>query len=369
MGMSVVLFSTGWSPREDRIRRMLRPDIPVLETWDVPEMKALIETFGIEALNTHQWHIQNYPSLVPDVFNKLQSHVASLHGMIEHGTAFPITEQQLRQADANVTVWVYTADKNVQPFVDIGLFDPASPRFKKLPNGMHPPQIRPESRAALGIPKDAFVLCCVSRAIPDKGWAEAIQVVEKARALSGRDIHLILVGNGVVYDDLCNKGVPGFVHLVGFHENSVGHYAIADMGIMLTWFRSESFPLTIVDCLFAGRPYIATDVGEIRNTLTTPDGVAGAVISLRDWTVPIDAAAEVVARFASDRDAYMRAAALVPEIAGRYHIDKVAAEYLRLFRSGLGLPGADAPARASESGVAEAIGLTGARDNANGDSA
>jgi glycosyltransferase involved in cell wall biosynthesis len=158
-----------------------------------------------------------------------------------------------------------------------------------------------------------------------------IEVVTRARALSGCDIRLVLVGNGEVYDALCNSGVPEHVYLVGFHENSVGHYAMADMGIMLTWFRSESFPLTIVDCLFAGRPYIATDVGEIRNTLTTPEGVAGEVISMEDWQVPIEAAAEAVAGFASDRTKYAQAAALVPKIASRYHIDKVANEYLRLF--------------------------------------
>jgi TorA maturation chaperone TorD len=38
-----------------------------------------------------------------------------------------------------------------------------------------------------------------------------------------------------------------------------------------------------------------------------------------------------VAGFASDRTKYAQAAALVPKIASRYHIDKVANEYLRLF--------------------------------------
>lgn len=339
-GLSVVLFSAGSNPREDRIRRMLRRDVPLVETSSVEEMKAMIASFGIEALNTHQWHIQKYPCSVPDVFHGLRSHVASLHGMIEHGTAFAVTDQELHQADANVSVWVYTADKNIKPFVEIGLFDPASPRFEKLPNGMQPPRIRPESRRALGIPDDAFVLCCVSRAIPDKGWAEAIEVVTQARQLSGRDVRLLLVGNGEVYDALCNTGVPDFVHLVGFHENSVGHYSIADMGIMLTWFRSESFPLTILDCLFAGKPYIATDVGEIRNTLTTPAGIAGEVVALEDWQVPIEATAAAVAAFASDRQKYERALDLVPQIASRYHIDKVAGEYVRLFMSDIRKPGA-----------------------------
>ncbi|MFD2273641.1 glycosyltransferase family 4 protein [Undibacterium arcticum] len=300
-GLSVVLLNAGLNPREDGVRRMLRNDVPVIETSSVEDVKAIIRDFGVEVLNTHQWHIQKYPLQVPDVFDELRGHVASLHGMIEHGDAFGVTEEQLRKSDQSVTTWVYTAEKNLVPFSCIGLYDKSSSRFVKMPNGMQPPRVVPIPRADMGIPEDAFALCCVSRAIPDKGWAETIMVVERARALSGRDIRLILVGNGPVYDEYCRAGAPDFVYLAGFSENSVGHYAAADMGIMLTKFKSESFPLTIVDCLFAGKPYIASDVGDIRNMLTTADDIAGDVIELEDWEVPIERAAQVVAAFATDK--------------------------------------------------------------------
>ncbi|MBC5786407.1 glycosyltransferase family 4 protein, partial [Ramlibacter sp. USB13] len=276
-----------------------------------------------------------YPVQQPDVFSGLRSHVATLHGMIEHGSAFGVTEQELRTADRHVSTWVYTADKNVAPFAKIGLLRDEGERFVKMPNGIQTPVIEPVPRSQLGIPDDAFVLCCVSRAIPDKGWAEMIASVERAREKSGRDIRLVLVGNGPVYEEYRRAGVPAFVHLVGFSENSAGHYAGADMGIMLTRFRSESFPLTIVDCLFAGKPYIATDVGDIPNMLTSPDGVAGEVIALDDWQVPIDAAAEAIARFAGEPEAYAAACAIVPKIAGRFRIESVASLYVDLFRQGL----------------------------------
>ena len=332
-GLSVLLLSTGLNPREDGVRRMLRNDVPLVETSSVEIMKEIIEGFGVEVLNTHQWHVQKYPLHVPDVFNKLSAHVASLHGMIEHGDAFGVTEEQLRKADQGVTTWVYTAEKNLVPFSDIGLYDKSSPRFVKIPNGMQPPRIIPIPRADMGIPDDAFVLCCVSRAIPDKGWTEMILVVERARAVSGRDIRLILVGNGPVYDGYYRVGVPDFVYLAGFSENSVGHYAAADMGIMLTKFKSESFPLTIVDCLFAGKPYIASNVGDIRNMLTTSEGVAGKVIELEDWEVPIEKAAQVVAAFATDKQKYENALVLVQDVAKRYQIDVVASQYVRLFEN------------------------------------
>lgn len=334
-GHSVMLLSAGHGQREDGVRRMLRNDIPVVETSDVEVTKRIIHDFGIEVLNSHQWHVQKYPIKVPDVFRELKAHIASLHGMIEHGDAFGVTSEQLRVAHENVTTWVYTADKNLGPFIEHGLYEEDSPRFIKLPNGMESPTIKAVPRSEIGIPDDAFVLCCVSRAIPDKGWAETIEAVTRARELSGKDIRLILVGNGPVYDEYCRTGVPEFVYLAGFSENSVGFYASADMGIMLTKFKSESFPLTIVDCLFAGKPYIASDVGEIRNMLTAKDGVAGEVVELEDWEVPIERVATVVAAFATNNQKYMNALALVQDVASRYHIDVVASQYVQLFENSL----------------------------------
>jgi hypothetical protein len=84
-GLSVILFSAGINMREDGVRRMLRNDVPVIETSCIEAMKAIIHDFGVEVLNSHQWYIQKYPLEVPDVFAELSAHVASLHGMIEHG--------------------------------------------------------------------------------------------------------------------------------------------------------------------------------------------------------------------------------------------------------------------------------------------
>jgi len=335
-GHSVILLSAGHGQREDGVRRLLRKDIPIIETSSVELTKELIHDFGIEVLNSHQWHVQKYPIYVSDVFSELKSHLASLHGMIEYGDAFGVTPEQLKIANDNVTTWIYTADKNLGPFIEHGLYENNLSSFVKLPNGMEPPVIEAVSRSNLGIPDDAFVLCCVSRAIPDKGWLEAISAVSLARDISGKDIRLILVGNGPVYDEYCHSGVPDFVYLAGFSENSVGYYATADMGIMLTKFKSESFPLTIVDCLFAGKPYIATGVGEIKNMLTTDEGMAGQVIELDDWEVPVSQVAQVIATYATDSEALHLAEAMVEKAANRYRIDVVVEQYASLFEKSRG---------------------------------
>ncbi|MBR4737723.1 MAG: glycosyltransferase, partial [Rhodocyclaceae bacterium] len=117
----------------------------------------------------------------------------------------------------------------------------------------------------------------------------------------------------------------------GFHENSVGFYAAADMGIMLTKFKSESFPLTIVDCLFAGKPYIATAVGEIKNMLATEHGLAGSVVDLEGWEIPVDQVAKIIATYATDSAVMQSAQKVVPEAASRYKIDVVAKQYVSIF--------------------------------------
>jgi len=330
-GHSVLFVNRAFGRQEPGVRRLLRHDIPVVEARDATSTKQLLEEFGVEILNSHHWSIQHYATIVADVFTGLKAHVASLHGMLEHGNESTATPDNLRIADASVSTWVYTTEKNLGPLMAAGLHAAGSSRFVKLPNGIAPTTIEPIVRADHGIPDDAFVLCCVSRAIPEKGWAEAIEAVALARRMTDRDIRLILVGNGPLHDEYCRSGAPEFVSLVGFHENSVGFYAAADMGLMLTRFKSESFPLTIIDCLFAGRPFIATDVGEIRRMLTTDRGLAGDVLQLADWTVPVDRAAASIAAHATRPELVAVARARAVEAAGAFRIDRVAAAYAAVF--------------------------------------
>ena len=112
----------------------------------------------------------------------------------------------------------------------------------------------------------------MSRAIPEKGWREAIEAVTRARELSRRDIHLVLVGDGPVLTALRREGTPAFVHPVGFQPDTRAYYAMGDMGLLPSRFAGESFPLVLIECLQAGRPMMATALGEIPRMLDAGDG-------------------------------------------------------------------------------------------------
>ena len=69
--------------------------------------------------------------------------------------------------------------------------------------------------------------------------------------------------------------------------------------------------------------------------LTEDDEVAGAVVSLNDWKVPVKRVAEVIAAFSTDTRQYSDALAVVPKLVVRYRIDNVVERYVDIFQATL----------------------------------
>ena len=83
----------------------------------------------------------------------------------------------------------------------------------------------------------------------------------------------------------------------------------------------------------AGKPVLATDVGEIRSMLTTADGkIAGDLVSLTDCEeIPVETLAQKVARFAENRRFYEEARARVTERAKEFDLEKIADNYSSVY--------------------------------------
>lgn len=66
-----------------------------------------------------------------------------------------------------------------------------------------------------------------------------------------------------MYDKLIDKKID-FVHLLGEKTNVRDYFVCSDMGLITSRFKGESYPLVIIDCLFAGKPVLASNIGEIK---------------------------------------------------------------------------------------------------------
>lgn len=329
-GFTVTFLDCDQEPREKGIRHLLSPDIPIVSSFS--DLAMIVSDFDIGIVHSHHAWVDNFVlDRLPR--NSHAAQVVTLHGMYETippASLDRIVPRMLGQAVRFVNI----ADKNLLPFTARGA-DPA--RFVHIDNALSAVPPGPVTRADYGLPAEAFVLTLISRAIPAKGWNEAIAAVARARAISGRDIRLVLVGSGAVHDRIAaDPRRPDFVTLAGFQSDTRGHFALADMGLLPSRFEGESFPLVLIECLQAGRPMIASAIGEIPRMLRAEGtegagALAGDLLPLANWQIPIEDLGTRIAAFATDPARLAAALAAVPAAAAKFDPARMRKAYGRVY--------------------------------------
>nr|WP_255428337.1 glycosyltransferase [Ramlibacter cellulosilyticus] len=326
-GQAVSFLNFRYSPTEPGVRRMLRADVPLFELDALGKVGALCEDLGIEVAHSHHaWS----DSVLADFLARQPGvrQVVTLHGMYEMMAPQAFAEL-LPKMERRIDRVVYTAEKNLRPFsADFR----ARKGFTRIDNALEPKDIHPVDRATLGIGEGDFVLCLVSRALREKGWEEAILAVTKAQQRSARTIHLVLIGEGEEYDRLKPVHESGTIHFLGFRPNIRDYFAMADMGFLPSRFPGESAPLVVIDSLWAGRPVIASRIGEIPRMLEGRDGLAGALFDLEDFSIDIDRLATVVAGVANDSVAYGRMRDQVPHAVRKFDPEVMVVKYESVYQ-------------------------------------
>lgn len=298
-GYAVSIFNCNLEQTELGVRAMISDAIPVIELERVYLVGRAFSDMGIELVHSHHASVDlllmNLLAMYPDI-----KRVISMHGMYNLMPPAQLASV-LRRLDRRIGCFVYTADKNLLPF-------PPDFRernvFANIPNALTPTVIQPVSRAELGVGANDFVLCLVSRAIPAKGWQEGIEAVSWANNRSNRTIHLLLIGDGPESDRLNQSTSPPYIHYLGFRSNIRDYFAASDMGFLPSRFKGESFPLVVIDCIYAGRPVLASNIGEIKNMLWTEAGLAGEVFDLAEWKIPVQSLGEIILSLANSPDKY-----------------------------------------------------------------
>ncbi len=310
-GYDVTFLNCMQEPDIKGIRDQLAHDIPVVTRFE--HLTTILADFDIDIVHSHHGWVDNtILNLLPE--DSPTKTVVTLHGMYE-----TMGEVQLKRILPRLVkrsgALVYTAMKNISALVSHGLVSPDD--LPRIDNALAHCDINPVDRATLGIAPEAFVLVMVARAIPTKGWAEAIEAVGRARKLSGHDIHLVIVGDGPEHDRLVGT-VASYIHLEGFRSNMRDYFAMGDMGFLPSRFKGESFPLVLIDCLQSGKPLIASDVGEVTYMLQSPLGPAGVTFALKKWQIPVDALAKQIAALAQDPELLKTLTDCVAEAARKF---------------------------------------------------
>ncbi|MDB5270505.1 MAG: hypothetical protein JWP58_3545 [Hymenobacter sp.] len=210
--------------------------------------------------------------------------VVTMHGDYEQFWAFyqaagayalPEYPARLARTLARVTGMAYLADQNLrvlEPAV-VPLAHTAHIQRQRIYNGMEgrfSADAGMYTRAALGIEPEAFVVGMVARGVAEKGWEpllQAFDLLSNDPALARWPVHVVIVGSSPFIEELrARYATNSRAHFLGFVNNPVDVVPTLDVGVLASSLK-ESLPNSIAEYLFAGRPVVSTDIGEIGNML------------------------------------------------------------------------------------------------------
>lgn len=342
-GYAVTLLNCRSETTEPGVRRMLLGCIPLLELDRLELAGAVFTDMGIELVHSHHaWVDVTLATLL--LPNRDIRQIVTMHGMYEMMTPSQL-KALLPLLRSRIDRFVYTAGKNLSQFSPDFCQEKG---FCRINNSLPMKKITPISRDELHVGADDFVLCLVARAIPDKGWEEAINAVAWARARSSRKVHLLLIGEGPEFDRLKSQTPHEFVHFLGFRSNIRDYFAASDIGFLPSRFKGESSPLVLIDCLYSGKPVLASNVGEIRYMLDSSEGLAGELFDLDEWEIRVEAVGQIILTLANDPIAYQRLLRCVPLAAAKFDVCTMVDKYEEVYKVTLAAAGSDAVVRTNK---------------------
>ena len=328
LGYPVTFLDFDLEERNPMVRAALSPDVPVVYAPLGRDFNLLMAQLGLDVLHSHHGSVDNSVGILKKGQN--YEHLVTFHGFYESINDNTRARDLLHNLQKNNTYFVYTADKNLPLARQAGI-DVDS--LEKVPNGLPSAPVGNVSRGSLGLSDDDFVLCLVSRALPTKGWEEAVEIIVMVNEKSSRPVHLLLIGEGEMYDKLKDCRSP-YIHCLGNQFALQDFYTISDLGFFPSRYPGESFPLVNIECLLSGTPIIASDIGEVANQLTTENGnVAGALFQLKDGQIPVAEVASLINLFVSDTLMYEKAKKTAKKRSSTFDITSVMQNYIKIYTS------------------------------------
>ncbi|WP_256686337.1 glycosyltransferase family 4 protein [Halococcus qingdaonensis] len=192
----------------------------------------------------------------------------------------------------------------------------------------------PQNRLTLSeeadIEPDSLVIGAIARLDPAKNPIEILRIGSELQQ-RGHEIELVMIGDGPLAEK-CERYADEHnidVHFLGFYMRA--RELLEDFDVFLMPSRFEGFPITVLECLHAGVPVVAYDVGGIAEAVT--DGETGFVIPSGNQEAFVDRVEKLVAD-PKRRKAMSAHAETVAQ--SHYTAKRMVADYERVYNSVIG---------------------------------
>lgn len=260
------------------------------------------------------------------VFNHTINHKNNFkHYVTDHGMYKIINDHIYHLVDKCKPNFVYLNDTNFSNIKDINC------KSYKIPISIYNYKCENIIRGDYNIKDDDFVITLASRCVKYKGWEEAIIIFNELNK-KYKHLKLLLIGDlndyGIKLKSMCTNDNITFL---GYQTNIKRFFEISNVGILPSYFYGESNPIVLIECLFANKPFISSDVGDISNMLKGDGELAGSVIKLCDGKINIDSYIQEIEKYIIDNNFYENKIKQAKIASLKFNISNIGCKYLDMF--------------------------------------
>lgn len=299
-------------------------------------LSEFLESFcldnDIQVVNSHlqeaDWSVAHYFWKKP----RSQTFVISMHGCYNRSN-YParsvlesLNEDTRRVMETAERIVLLTA-KNTIPLQGLTLKnDPVyiPLGFEKPNDDRDMPDLPTSSPVTFGL---------VSRAAARKGWEEAIEAVIRLHN-SGVDCRLVLVGDGERLPPLqAAYGHLSYLRFVGATDRVLDWVRQFDVGLFPSYIESESYPNTVIEYLACGKPVIGTDIGEVKNMMSAPDGrLAGRLLRYQPEGISVEELTDFMRQYVKDSNLLTEHGSVANEAFQKFDMEHCLDAYEKAYR-------------------------------------
>jgi glycosyltransferase involved in cell wall biosynthesis len=280
----------------DRVIQKLTGSTDVMVTWmNSIAIRIFLKKKQIEVIHGHLMK-SDFTAMIAKKGLPIRQ-VTTIHGdyiqYIKHDK-----KNMLKKASKILTLLDAIAIISDEQKHILGNFMPSTQsKMHKIYNGYAlPDKTFPETE------RNFFTFGMIARGIPEKGWEPAIQAFLK---IKDEHIRLMLYGESAYLDALRKKYTDQRIVFAGFCDSPLDAVHNFDVGLLPSYYPSESLPTTIIEYLALNKPVIATDVGEIKKMITLESGdKAGIIIDEIDPQQMIDPLHKAMLTFLQHKHLY-----------------------------------------------------------------
>lgn len=269
-----ITFDKLWQ-KIDRALRLLKIDFSFRKIFVKRSLRQIIQENRIEVIHSNQFKVDYVTAQV----RAQEAFVITLHG--DYLTFDALKDSPRGILNFNKKLHYIASRKPAFAFISDPLLEffkvqnITTPPFTKIYNGYFgsfSETIKPDH--------NSFTFGLVARGIKEKGWQIAIDAFLKLEQQFPQ-AKLLLVGDSDYLQELkIQYAKNDRIHFAGYTANPLDWIAKMNVGLLPSYYSSESLPTTVIEYLYCGIPVIASDVGEVRNMITTPAGLAGQIMTI-----------------------------------------------------------------------------------------